>query len=292
LGLGLMGKPMVSHLLSANYKLFCYNRSKDKVDSSLLSNANFSFYSDPLPVFENADELIFSMLFDAPSTVDLLKQIPKKLLEHKTFVCMSTISPKESKEFNKFFTENNGHYIEAPVLGNCKVAAAAKLQVLIGANDNTLFEKYKTIFSLWGTPREIGTVGKATTCKLALNQILGSLVTGFANSLALVEKNDVPVDLFMSILTNGPFNNPYFTAWKQKMGGRDYDSDIVFTLSGALKDIILFEEVAEDSKINYETITATKSLLEKKQKEFGGSDFAAIYEAVNPKPQQSNNNNT
>lgn len=50
------------------------------------------------------------------------------------------------------------------------------------------FEQLKDMFAAFGTPRHISEdIGRATTLKLALNQIvLGEIVT-FANSLAMVK---------------------------------------------------------------------------------------------------------
>lgn len=141
-----------------------------------------------------------------------------------------TISPEKSQEFHRIITEKKGEWVESPVLGNQLVAEAGKLQVSHNLYDFGLtrkvcvgatreqFDKLSPMLSCLGTPRYVGEVGKATTMKLGmvfdfphsrrqgLNYILGANVVAFSNAFGLMEQAGVDLDMFTTVLSNGPLN--------------------------------------------------------------------------------------
>jgi len=200
---------------------------------------------------------------------------------------MSTISPEDSRAFAERVKSSGGFWVEAPVLGNWMVAEKAGLQIMVGCEE-ALFEKYKGIFSCFGTPRYMGSVGAATATKLANNFILGANIAAFAESYAYLEKSGVKLDTFMSILTNGPFNlsGGYFTIWADKFKNRSYDNNITFAANGLEKDVAL--ALSEFKKVGIHTGAAEgiHKLVHDAvySQNVGEKDFSAIYEGVNPRP--------
>lgn len=65
----------------------------------------------------------------------------------------------------------------------------------MGATEEN-FQKATPILKLFGNPKHIGEVGKGIALKLTLNQILASSIAMFATSLAVIEKEGVPVDKY------------------------------------------------------------------------------------------------
>lgn len=129
LGIGLMGAPMAKHLINGGYKIYIWNRSQDK---ALALQAQFG--QEKVHVAETPDQAITAAntiiicLFDGSSILQVFEKLSKQDIEGKTFIVTSTIAVSESKQFYQMITEKGGSYIEAPVLGNSKVAGILQLK--------------------------------------------------------------------------------------------------------------------------------------------------------------------
>ncbi len=92
IGLGIMGTPMVGHLIAAGHQLFVYTRSK--VPEAIASSTATQCTS-ARGVAERAD-IIFTMLPDTPDVETVLfgdAGVAAGLTPGKTVVDMSSISP-------------------------------------------------------------------------------------------------------------------------------------------------------------------------------------------------------
>jgi len=185
----------------------------------------------------------------------------------------------------KKVTSHGGEYIEATVLGNAEVASRAALQVIVGSSKEQ-FEKFKKVFSLWGTPRYVGEVGAATRTKLALNNILGSNFAAFASSYGYLASSGVDTEMFETILSNGPFgtNYPYYKTWSKKIQNRNY-TNVASSLDCIHKDIGLFLDQAKQAGIDttqiegtYQLYAAAKSKIDKIDNQ--PLDFTVVYEQI------------
>ncbi len=93
IGLGLMGRPMAHHLLTAGYPLTVFNRSRPAIDE--LASAGARAAHSPREVAEQSD-IVITMLPDGPDveavvtgTAGVREGVRKGML----FIDMSTISP-------------------------------------------------------------------------------------------------------------------------------------------------------------------------------------------------------
>ena len=123
-------------------------------------------------------------------------------------------------------------------------------------------------------------VGDGAAVKLASNQLIASLTTGFATSLALLEKNNVDIDAFMKILRPSALYAPTFDKKLQRMLDRNY-SQPNFPTKHLLKDMRLFQKEAERHGINGELLVALEAVVQKCiDKELADTDYSALYDAV------------
>src|SRR5260370_33028301 len=76
IGLGLMGKPMARHLLSAGFPLTVFNRSQPAIDE--LGREGAQAASSPRAVAEQSD-IVITMLPDGPD-VEAVVEGPRRLL--------------------------------------------------------------------------------------------------------------------------------------------------------------------------------------------------------------------
>eukprot|EP01127_Copromyxa_protea_P020946 TRINITY_DN7079_c0_g1_i1.p1 TRINITY_DN7079_c0_g1~~TRINITY_DN7079_c0_g1_i1.p1 ORF type:complete len:200 (-),score=51.76 TRINITY_DN7079_c0_g1_i1:20-619(-) len=194
-----------------------------------------------------------------------------------------TISPEKSKEFFCVVTGMDGEWVESPVLGNQLVAEQGKLQVCVGGSREQ-FEKLSPVLSSFGTPRYVGGVGKASTMKLGLNYILGANIVTFSNAYGLMEQAGVDLDMFTTVLSNGPLNlaGGYYPVWSEKMKKREYDP-VMFPTNGIKKDVTMATQQMKAHGINTAAADGILSIINDAAVNHGTGevDFSSVYESSN-----------
>ena len=173
IGLGIMGKPMVGHLLAAGHELFVHSRNGTPEE---LTAQGAKACASPAEVAQHAD-IIFTMVPDTPHVQDVLfgeHGVAKALSAGKTVVDMSSISPIATKTFAAQINALGCDYLDAPVSGGEVGAKAASLTIMVGGSEAT-FNKVQPLFALMGKNITlIGDNGSGQTCKVA-NQIIVAL---------------------------------------------------------------------------------------------------------------------
>ncbi|MBE9190738.1 NAD(P)-dependent oxidoreductase [Gloeocapsopsis crepidinum LEGE 06123] len=278
LGTGLMGLPMAQRLLNANLELIAYNRTLEKL--APLKEAGAEIATHPQAVTQAA-ECIILMLTDAIAIRSVLFSDSQELAG-RTIIQMGTISPTDSKAIRDEVVAAKGEYLEAPVLGSIPEATAGKLIVMVGATPEQ-FQRWLPLLQNFGSePLHIGEVGTAAAVKLALNQLIASLTTAFAQSLGLILRQGIDVELFMQILRNSALYAPTFDKKLSRMVERHYDNPN-FPTKHLLKDINLFIAEAEASGLNTSGVAGVQQIIEAALSQgFSDADYSALFSAVNP----------
>eukprot|EP01121_Diplochlamys_sp_Union-15-3_P019936 TRINITY_DN7627_c0_g1_i1.p1 TRINITY_DN7627_c0_g1~~TRINITY_DN7627_c0_g1_i1.p1 ORF type:complete len:304 (+),score=67.98 TRINITY_DN7627_c0_g1_i1:34-912(+) len=283
LGLGLMGIHMAGYILKRKKSLVVWNRTASKADPLKEVGGDLTIANTQKEAVNSAS-VIISMLFDDKVNSEFVDALSPEDVKGKTFIIMSTISVKLSKDLHSRILAKGGDYIECPVLGNNKVAESGKLQVLFGGTE-AQFEKHKDLLSSFGTPKYIGSIGQALSCKLALNEMILAILSGFATSMGIIEKAGVDKAKFLDIVMNGPMALPYLSVWEKKMSNHNYN-DVNFSLAGAFKDISLVIERIKELELDTVYTEGIRSLVKNaleadpKNPEL---DMSAVFEGVNKK---------
>ncbi|ACB51830.1 putative 3-hydroxyacid dehydrogenase [Crocosphaera subtropica ATCC 51142] len=278
-GIGLMGKPLAKRLLQANHSVIVYNRTISKAQE--LEPFGAKIAQTPLEAIQTADILIL-MLTDAKAIREvLLSPETADKLQNRTIIQMGTIAPNESRSIQKDVEKQGGQYLEAPVLGSIPQAKDGTLLVMVGAKPSQ-FEEYKPILQQFGSqPEYIGEVGTASALKLALNQLIASLTSGFALSLGLIERQGVDVDKFMGILRESALYAPTFDKKLDRMQQRNFDNPN-FPSKHLLKDVNLFLNQAEENGLNTEVLQGIRSIIQQAiELGLSDSDYSALFSAIN-----------
>ncbi|MUL36622.1 NAD(P)-dependent oxidoreductase [Gloeocapsopsis dulcis] len=279
LGTGLMGLPMAQRLLDTNLDLIAYNRTVEKLTP--LKEAGAEIATHPQAVIQAA-ECIILMLTDATAIRSVLFPDSSQELAGRTVIQMGTISPTDSKEIRDEVIAAKGEYLEAPVLGSIPEATAGKLIVMVGATAEQ-FQHWLPLLQNFGSePLHIGEVGTAAAVKLALNQLIASLTTAFAQSLGLIQRQGINIELFMQILRNSALYAPTFEKKLSRMVERNYDNPN-FPTKHLLKDINLFIAEAQASGLNVSGIAGVQQIIEVALSQgFSDTDYSALFSVVNP----------
>ena len=280
IGTGLMGLPIAQRLLSTGFMLTAYNRTADKAEPLRTAGATIA---PTVPELLINCEAIILTLSDATAIQSLLLTPQNQpYLKDRMVIQIGTIAPAESQTIAQAVVAAGGQYLEAPVLGSLPEAKSGTLLVMVGG-DQEQFQQWLPLFQQLGAnPRWIGPVGTAAALKLALNQLIGSLTTGFALSLGLVLQHGVEVECFMDILRQSALYAPTFDKKLARMLDRNFENPN-FPTKHLLKDMNLFITAARAVGLKTDSADGIQAvLLEAIQKSLAELDYSALFSAVNP----------
>ena len=174
-GTGLMGSPMCKNILSSGLPLTVWNRSQAKTEP--LAKLGASVADSPRSAMVDADVLI-TMLSDGPavSNVIFAQGAAEAMREGTTHIDMSSIGADEAIEHAKRHSDQGVAYLDAPVSGGTKGAAAGQLAIMAGGDANT-FANMKPVFAPLGQATHVGPSGCGQLAKLA-NQVIVAVTIG------------------------------------------------------------------------------------------------------------------
>jgi 3-hydroxyisobutyrate dehydrogenase len=277
LGTGLMGAPMANRLLSAGYELTVYNRTKAK--AIFLETKGAHIGQNPAAAIGDCD-VIITMLADYKAVTDVLLKDKSVGFKGRTVIQMSTISPKESINVKNKIEESGGEYLEAPVLGSVPQVEAGALFILVGGSKEQ-FDKWQHLLKNFGKDVIlIGNVGDAAATKLALNQLIASLISAFSMSLGYLREKEVDIESFMNILRKSALYAPTFDRKLANMLNRDFNNPN-FPLKHMLKDVKLILSEFGSQKIDTSPINGVEEILQKAVDDrMDELDYSAMYNII------------
>ena len=182
LGTGLMGAPMCQNLLSADLPLTVWNRSQAKTEP--LAKRGAEIADSPQSAVSDAD-VVITMLSDGTAVADIMfnQGVAEAIRESATRIDMSSIGADEAIEHAKRHVKRGVRYLDAPVSGGTKGAAAGELAIMAGGDAET-FAAMQPVFAPLGQATHVGPHGCGKLAKLA-NQVIVAITIG-AVSEALI----------------------------------------------------------------------------------------------------------
>lgn len=281
IGIGLLGRAVAERLHDSGHAVTVYNRTASKTAPLRARGIAVAATTDDAVaatdcalLFLTDAAAIHAVLFPPTRPVDL---------RGRTIIQMGTISPDESRAFQRSVSDGGGDYFEAPVLGSLAEAKAGTLLVLGGGTADQ-FHRWEPVFSsLTPVPSLIGPVGQAAALKLALNHLIAAELSAFALSLGLIQRAGISVDQFMAILKSSALFAPAFEKKLPRLLARQYDKPN-FPTSHLLKDVNLFASEAGHQGLNVASLTGVRALLEQAiQEGHRDEDYSALFESINPR---------
>lgn len=274
LGSGLLGSAVARRLAAQGHEVCIWNRTPEK--AAPLAQSGIGLKASVAEAMESA-EIGILLLSDAAAIAQVLEPLR---LKGQTLIQMGTIAPEESRQLAAQVQKQGGRYLEAPVLGSLPEAEAGRL-ILMAGGEAELYQECLPLFNdLSQAPRLIGPVGQGAALKLAMNQLIGALTSGFAQSLALVQAEGVALDDFMALLRQSALYAPTYDKKLDKYLSRDYGK-ANFPLKHLAKDLQLFIRAAEGQQLDASSSQAALKLCHKAEAMgLAELDYSALYEAV------------
>jgi len=188
IGLGIMGKPMASHLVKAGHTVHVCDLVKESVKH--LCSLGGKACSCCREIAQKSD-IIFIMVPDTPDVEAALfgaEGVAEGLKPGSIVVDMSSISPIATKEFAKRLAGMGVKMLDAPVSGGQVGAENATLSIMVGGPLD-VFNQIKPYFELMGKNIvHIGDHGDGQTCKVANQIVVALTIEAVAEALLFASK--------------------------------------------------------------------------------------------------------
>src|SRR5262245_59835030 len=181
IGLGVMGRPMAGHLLTAGHRLTVHNRSRGAVDALVAAGARAA--SSPAEVAAHSD-VVITMVPDTPD-VEAVIAGPGGVLDGirtgAVVIDMSSISPAVTRELAARVAAKGATMLDSPVSGGEIGAKSATLSIMVGG-DTAAFERVKPILDRMGNPERVIHIGaepgSGQVCKICNQIAIGGALAG------------------------------------------------------------------------------------------------------------------
>lgn len=280
LGTGILGRAVAERVRSSGHLVTVYNRTPAHAEP--LRARGVTVAASPAEALRASDCALLCLADAGAIRSVLLAAEARPALRDRTIIQMGTIGPDESRDLAMAVHAEGGDYLEAPVLGSAPEAKTGTLLIMVGARKDQMQRWEPLLRALSREPLLIGAVGQAAALKLAMNQLIAAETAAFSLSLALVQRSQVSLDAFMSVLKQSALYAPTFEKKLPRMREHRYD-DPNFSTRHLLKDVDLVRTTAHRHGLRAETLEGVRTLLERAIRDgYGDMDYSALYEVLTP----------
>jgi 3-hydroxyisobutyrate dehydrogenase len=191
-GLGLMGGPIVGRLLEAGYDVTVWNRSPEKIISAV---ANGATKAANVAELVSAVDLVLMCLTDSTAVEKVVfgeDGVASGAADDKLLVDFSSIRPDVTRKFAaRLKVETGMSWVDAPVSGGAKGAAAGTLAIMAGGEVEDV-ERVRPIVAVFSQRfTRMGEIGAGQVTKLCNQIIVASNVAAMAEAISFAEKSGV-----------------------------------------------------------------------------------------------------
>ena len=184
IGVGVMGRSIVGHLLKAGYPVVVYTRSKAKAEAALAAGAQ---WADSPAALAPKCTLIFTMV-GFPADVEEVYLGPTGLVAlapvGALLVDLTTSAPALAKRIAAAAQARGLASLDAPVTGGDVGAQKATLSIMVGG-DAVAFARAETVLKLFGqTVVYHGPAGSGQHAKMCNQIMIAGTMMGLCEALA------------------------------------------------------------------------------------------------------------
>jgi 2-hydroxy-3-oxopropionate reductase len=281
-GLGLMGQPMASRLLSVGHPLMVWNRSVEKASELLAQGARWA--ETPAELAAEADVVIL-MLADGPTVTELLfgQGMADAMRTDTIVIDMSSISPGLARDHCRRLAKLGVHHLDAPVSGGTRGAAEGTLAIMVGG-DAVAFDAARPVLDVMGRPTLIGPSGTGQVAKLANQAIVAVTIGAVAEALVLAAAGGADPAQVKEALSGGFADSMILKQHGQRMLDRNWVPGGPTRMQ--VKDLRTIVATAAELGLNLPLANCTAGLFESMMASgLGEYDHSALLlqiEKINP----------
>ena len=277
-GLGHMGGNMAARLLAAGYPVSGEAVSRDRAEH--LVEEGLRWRNTPRELAEGV-EIVFTSIPNDDTLHDVASGpdgILAGLEAGKTWVDVSTVSPRASRRVAERVQATGAVMLDAPVSGSVPQVQSGTLTIMVGG-DESAYERVEPVLRELGTPTHVGENGQGLTLKLAINISLAVQMLALSEGLLMAERDGIDPELALEVMTESPIGSPMLKARAPLV--LDLPEDAWFDLGLLHKDIRLALETAGELDVPLPSARAADEVLSRASElGYDNRDIAALFEVL------------
>jgi 3-hydroxyisobutyrate dehydrogenase len=263
IGLGAMGAPMAGHLANNGHLAATWNRTTAKAERFASEHPRVRAAASPEDASRDAD-VIFICVSADDDLRWIIGQLEPVLGAGQIVVDHSTVAPSTARDLADSLEDLGVAFIDAPVTGGVEGAINGQLAIMAGGDERALDQIRPVLACYARVVHHLGPSGCGQAAK-AVNQLMvAGIAEAVCESLALMERLELPRDAMLEILGSGAAGNWFL----DKRGATMLDDtfDTGFDPKLLLKDLgiceTLCEEAGFDSAVVNQALTDYSKLIE------------------------------
>ncbi|HEV2282434.1 MAG TPA: NAD(P)-dependent oxidoreductase [bacterium] len=234
-GVGLMGEPMVTHLLGAGHEVVVVpHRSRAAIERGVARGAA---EARSAPEAIRRAQITIAMLPTADDVeATLFGGGEAPIGTGHTVLDMGTSFPPQTRRLAARVAAAGGRFLDAPVTGGPRGAQDGTLTIMVGGEASTLADVRPVLEAMSAHIYHFGPVGAGHTAKLIQNMIGIITSAGIAEGFAFAAAAGLDVEQFFHMLASSTSNSPALQGMVPKVFAGEFER-VNFRLDLAYKDI-------------------------------------------------------
>ena len=272
IGLGNVGGKLAGSLLRNGYDLTVRDLNQEIARPFLDNGAKWG--ESPKQMAENV-ELIITCLPNPSASAAVIEAddgVLAGISKGKIWAEMSTTDEEEVKRLGSKVNVMGGEALDCPVSGGCHRAATGNISIFVGG-ERSSFEKILTVMKVLG--RRIlhtGPLGSASVLKVMTNYLATANLVTLCEALTTAKKAGMDLSTTYEAIRISSGNSFVHETESQVIlnGSRD----INFTMELVLKDISLFQDIAERNGVPLEVSPLLIDIFKDGEERFGSREWS------------------
>ncbi len=278
-GVGRMGRALVTRLLQAGHEVGVYNRTREK--AAALQELGATVVESPADLADR--EIVFTMVAGSADVEQVIAGeaglLSRSDAKPGLIVDSTTISPGAAATIRAYAARHGTAMLAAPVSGNPKVAETGRLTIVTSGPADSWERARPYLELLCKRVTYVGEGERARLVKVCHNLMLGVVAQCMAEITVLAEKGGVSRADFLDFLNDSVMGS-MFTRYKTP-AYVNLDFAPTFTPELLLKDFHLGFEAAREMGVSMPLAAATEQIVQGMVGISGNEvDFAALLELV------------
>lgn len=276
IGVGVMGKSMVSNLLKKGFEVSIYARNKAKVEEVIKEGAVFC--ESIKECVHNKDAVI--TIVGYPKDVEEVYFSDEGIINsvgvNTYLIDMTTTTPSLSVKISEEAKKKSLKALDAPVSGGDVGAKNATLSIMVGGEQED-FEACKEIFEAMGTTIIYeGKAGSGQHTKMANQIAIAGIMAGISEAIAYGKKTGLDIPTMLASISNGAAQSWHMTNNAPKMNKREFEPG--FYIKHMVKDLKIASLEVPNLKVLEEVLHMYETLEKNGDGDLGTQALCKFYE--------------
>ncbi len=280
IGLGTMGSGIASNLLRSGYKLYVYNRTREKAAPLLAQGALWA--ESPSAAAAQA-ELVIAVVGDDTASRAIWFAPDGALAGARpgTFVVeCSTLSLAWVRELHAAAHAKGLRFADAPMAGSKPAAASGTIMLYVGAEPD-VFQTIQPVLQSFSQGQiHFGPPGAGAAYKLINNMMAAAQVVALGEGMALAEKAGLNMEKVVEAVNSGVIASTVVKIKVPNIVARKHD-DVYFALRWMHKDMTYALRIGDELGVPLPVAAEVREIFRMAiQKGLGDLDWSAVSEVV------------